>query len=100
MKLFFFLLALEEKLQNMMEKNRLHEKGREKNPFTISADLLCLRKKKQFYWKQMLTLCQLLKMERVHLNHCSYKGVLMAVRIPVIDHLHNRHKDSRKAETV
>lgn len=43
--LFFFLLALEEKLQNMVEKNRLHEKGREKNPFTISADLLCLREK-------------------------------------------------------
>lgn len=42
---FFFLLALEEKLQNMVEKNRLHEKGREKNPFTISADLLCLREK-------------------------------------------------------
>lgn len=32
-------------MQNMVEKNCLHEKGREKNPFTISADLLCLRKK-------------------------------------------------------
>lgn len=31
-----------------------------------SADLLYLRKKmKQLYWKQMLTLCRLLKMERV-----------------------------------
>lgn len=29
----------------MVEKNCLHEKGREKNPFTTSADLLCLRKK-------------------------------------------------------
>lgn len=48
----------------------------------------------------MLTLCQLLKMERVHLSHCGYKGVLMAVRIPVIDHCQGRQKDSRKAETV
>lgn len=45
----------------------------------------------------MLTLCQLLKMESVQLNHCGYKGVLMAVRIPVIDHLHNR-QDGRKQE--
>lgn len=45
-----------------------------------SADLLCLRIKKQLYWKQMLTLCQLLKMESIHVP-CSYKGVLIAVRI-------------------
>lgn len=84
----------------MVEKNHPHEKGRKKNtqPFTISVSRFTLlqKKKKQLYWKQMLTLCQLLKMERVYLNRCSYKEVLMAVRIPVIDHLLNRQKDSRK----
>lgn len=54
-----------------------HEKRRKKkkNPLqSQSADLFDLRKKKQLHWKQMLTLCQLLKMESVHLSPCGYKG--------------------------
>ena len=55
-----------------------HEKRRKKkNKNSLqsqSADLFDLRKKKQLHWKQMLTLCQLLKMERVLLSHCGYKG--------------------------
>ena len=69
---------LEEKLQNMVEKNFSawkEEKKKNKNSLqSQSADLFDLRKKKQLHWKQMLTLCQLLKMERVLLSHCGYKG--------------------------
>lgn len=85
----------------MVEKKFLHEKEREKKkPLrSQSADLFYLRKKETTSLEADVTLCQLLKMESIHLSHCGYKGVLMAVRVSVIDHLHCR-QDSRKAETV
>lgn len=65
--------------------------------FMISADLLLfVGTKNQLYWKQMLTLCQLLKMERVHLSHFCYNAVLMADRIPVIGHLTTEKRVAEK----
>lgn len=71
-----FLLVSEEKLHNMVEKIICMEREGEAPPFRLqSADLLCYRKKlKQLYWKQMLTLCRLLKMERVHSVAAVTKG--------------------------
>lgn len=62
--------CLREKLHNMVwGKKKVSFMEREGGAFPLwskSADLLYLRKKmKQLYWKQMLTLCRLLKMERV-----------------------------------
>lgn len=62
-----FLLSLEGKLHNMVEKNSSHGKGGS-TPFTISVSGFTLfegEKMNQHYWKQMLTLCQLLRMGRV-----------------------------------
>lgn len=80
----------------MVEKIFRMKRGKKHNRLrSQSADLLYSRKKKKPpYWKQMLTLCQLLKMEGVHLSHCSYKGVLMAFEF-LIDHLCSQGKDSR-----
>lgn len=62
------LLALEGKLHNMVEKKiaRMEREGGAPLLRSQSADLLYSREKmNQRYWKQMLTLCRLLKMGRV-----------------------------------
>lgn len=91
---------MEEKLQNTVEKIVCMWKGekrKKQNPLrSQSADLLCLRKKETTLLEADVDTVSVIEDGRVQLNHCSYKGVLMAVRIPVIDHLHNRQKDSRK----
>lgn len=68
------LLALKEKLQNTVEKILFMKEGEKKiQLYNLSRfTLLQKKKEKQLYWKQMLTLCQLFKMERAHLNHCIY----------------------------
>lgn len=97
------LLALKEKLQYMVEKILFMKEG-EKNIqlYNLSQQIYFASEKieKQLYWKQMLTLCQLFKMERAHLNHCIYKKVLMAARIPVIDHLCSRNRGKEETTRV
>lgn len=71
---FFFNLPWRKSCKIWWKKSPPHEKGG-KQLYDLSQQIyFTWEKKKQLYWKQMLTLCQLLKMERVHSNHCSYKG--------------------------
>lgn len=56
-------------------------------PFMISVSrftLLEKKKMKQVYWKQMLTLCRFVEDGKSSLSRCSCKGVLMAVKVPVM----------------
>ena len=72
----FFFLTWRKNCKIWWKKIFPHEKRRKKKNSlqSQSADLFDLRKKKQLHWKQMLTLCQLLKMEGVRLSHCGYRG--------------------------
>lgn len=93
---FFIFTWLEGKLQNMVEKIFRMKRGKNTTIYDLSQQIYSTQgKKKPPYWKQMLTLCQLLKMEGVHLSHCSYKGVLMAVRIPGWSPLQPRERQQK-----
>lgn len=87
--LFFF--ALEEKLHNMVwkKKSLLHAKGGKALPLrSQSADSLYGRKKKgnnligSRCWH-----CVVIEDGKSSLSRCSYKGVLMALKVPVLGHL-------------
>lgn len=70
-------------------KKLLTWKGRREHPFyDLSQWIYSVRGKKmnQHYWKQMLTL-SVIEDGKSWLSRCSNKGVLMAVRDPVMDHL-------------
>lgn len=64
--------------------------GKKNSPLrSQSADLLYLRKKETTLLEADVDTVSVTKDGKSYLNHCSSKKVLMAVTIPVIDHLHS-----------
>lgn len=96
---FFFHLPWRKTCKIRWKKiMRIKRGGKKNSPLrSQSADLLYLRKKEITLLEADVDTVSVTKDGKSYLNHCSSKKVLMAVTIPVIDHLHSR-QDSRKAE--
>lgn len=85
-----FLLALEGKLHNMVEKNSSHGKGGGKHPFyDLSQRIYSIRgeENEPTLLEADVDTVSVIEDGKSWLSHCSYKEVLTAVRDPVMDHL-------------
>lgn len=85
-----FFLPLEEKLHNMVWKKKVSFMEREGNtPFTISVSRFTLLEKKKGnnFIGSRCWHCVVTEDRKSSLSRCSYKGVLMALKVPVVGHL-------------